>query len=90
MRINVYAEELTTEVKVLKKKIEDGREFIAVRLFLKSHKDLHHTPADDDRSAITFWVPWYKGKNHPVDLNNVFYALHTTSAQLIVEESVTE
>ena len=83
MRINVYAEELTQEVQIVTKKIEDGREFIAVRLFLKSHKDLHHTPNDDDRSAITFWVPWYKGENHPIDLNNIFYALHCASASLL-------
>lgn len=84
MRINVYAEELTSEAQIIEKKMEDGRVFYAVRLFLKSTKDLHHTPEDDDRSAITFWVPWYKGKNHPVDLNNVFNALHDASATLIV------
>lgn len=83
MRINVYAEELTSEVEIVGKKIEDGREFYAVRLFLKSPKELHHTPTDDDRSAITFWVPWYSGGNHPHDLNNVFVALHTASAMLI-------
>lgn len=86
MRVNVYAEELTQEVEIVRKTIEDGREFLAVRLFLKSAKDLHHTPKDDDRSAITFWVPWYKGKNHPVDLNNIFSALHSASASLIIED----
>jgi hypothetical protein len=83
VRINVYAEELTQEVQIVRKTIEDGREFLAIRLFLKSSKDLHHTPTDDDRSAITFWVPWYKGENHPHDLNNVFNALHCASAGLI-------
>lgn len=83
MRINIYAEELTQEVEIVHKKIEDGREFLAVRLFLKSAKELHHSRNDDDRSAITFWVPWYGGKNHPTDLNNVFYALHCASASLL-------
>jgi hypothetical protein len=83
MRINVYAEELTQEIEIVRKKIDDGREFIAVRLFLKSAKELHHTETDDDRSAITFWVPWYDGKNHPHDLNNVFHALHNGSASLL-------
>lgn len=83
MRINVYAEELTQEVEIVRKKIDDGREFLAVRLFLKSAKELHYTEKDDDRSAITFWVPWYRGSNHPVDLNNVFCALHNSSASLI-------
>lgn len=82
MRINVYAEELTQDVRVVAKKIEDGRTFYGVRLFLKSSEDLHHTPTDDDRSAITFWVPWYDGKNHPYDLNSVMLALHTATAQL--------
>lgn len=75
MRINVYAEELTEEVKIVEKKIEDGRTFFAVRLFLKSANELHFTPTDDDRSAITFWVPWHDGKNHPHELTKVLVAL---------------
>lgn len=31
--------------------------YSAVRLFLKSPETLHHTDTDDDRSAITFWLP---------------------------------
>lgn len=50
MRVNVYAEEITTEATIV-----DKGEHHGVRLVLKSHEDLHHTQEDDDRSAITFW-----------------------------------
>lgn len=68
MRINVYSQELfladgddelqpggvvEREVKVS----NTGLTYHAVRLFLASSKRLHHPPADDDRSAITFWLP---------------------------------
>lgn len=55
-RINVYEEELTSEVEIVETSPEPGRTFYGVRIFLKSHPDLHHTIEDDDRSAITFWV----------------------------------
>ena len=50
MRVNVYTEEITGEVAVVEK---NG--FHGLRIFLKSHGDLHDTPDDDDRSAITLW-----------------------------------
>ena len=37
MRINVYAEELTSECEIVKK-VVDSRQFYAVELFLKSPK----------------------------------------------------
>jgi hypothetical protein len=83
VRINVYAEELTDEVEVVKKTIEDGREFLAVRLYLRSAKELHNTPNDDDRTAITFWVPYYNGCNHPGDLSKVLWKLYDASGSLI-------
>lgn len=83
MRINIYAEELTQEVEIVTKKMDDGRTFYAVRLFFKSPKELHHTEQDDDRSAITFWVPFRKGKNCFDELNNVMYQLHCASANLL-------
>ena len=61
MRINIYAEELTEEVKVIRKPSTESplnREFLGIRLYLKSHADLHNTPNDDDRSAVTLWVPF--------------------------------
>lgn len=56
MRVNVYNEEMTNEVEVVRKSAE-GRNFVGLRFYLKSHEDMyppHHQ--DDDRSAVTFWV----------------------------------
>lgn len=57
MRINVYSQELTDEVIYTSKKSNTGRTYSAVQLILHSSDKLHHPPADDDRSAITFWMP---------------------------------
>ena len=57
MRINVYGEELTYEKEIVHK-IVNGRNFYGIRMFLESSPFLHATEKDDDRSAITFWVPW--------------------------------
>jgi hypothetical protein len=82
MRINVYAEELTSETEWITKKLEDGRVFYAVRLFLESSPKLHHG-ADDDRSAITFWVPWTKADgNKPEVLEAVAHELYGTAKRL--------
>ena len=56
MRINVYAEELTAESQIVKKTVNQEL-FYGVRLFLKSPDALHYGTSDDDRSAITLWVP---------------------------------
>jgi hypothetical protein len=55
MRVNVYQEELTNEVKVVKKKAETNAEFIGIRFYLHSPNELHDDAGDDDRSAVTFW-----------------------------------
>lgn len=57
MRINVYAEELTGETEVVSKVAETGITYYAARLFLESSPKLHNRPDDDDRTAITFWIP---------------------------------
>ena len=61
MRVNVYSQELTSEVKLVEKEgvNSDGDKevFHGVRLFLHSPEQLHDTPNDDDRSAITLWLP---------------------------------
>jgi len=58
MRINVYSQELTKEVTVVQKQADDtGILYYGVRMYLASPDILHHTADDDDRSAITFWVP---------------------------------
>lgn len=57
MRINVYSQELTPEVIVLEKASNTGRAYQAAQLILHSSERLHHPPEDDDRSAVTFWLP---------------------------------
>lgn len=57
MRINVYSQELTDEVNVLEKKSNTGLIYSAVQIMLHSSPMLHHPPHDDDRSAVTFWLP---------------------------------
>lgn len=57
MRVNVYSQELTSEVKAVTKTSNTGRVYCAAMLVLHSSEKLHHPPADDDRSAVTFWIP---------------------------------
>ena len=64
MRLNVYSEEIPTDIhfatpvaELLTKKARSGVIYSAVRMFLHSSDRLHQTPMDDDRSAITFWLP---------------------------------
>lgn len=68
MRINVYAEELTADTELVTKKVTDEkfgtRTFYGLRVYLKSPSELHADPEDDDRSAITFWVPWTRAGGH--------------------------
>lgn len=57
MRINVYSQEQTDEVALIHKKSNTGITYHAAQLVLHSSPLLHHPPQDDDRSAITFWLP---------------------------------
>ena len=61
MRINVYSQELTNDVEIVEKEgtNEEGKSetFYGIRLYLHSSDMLHHTETDDDRSAITLWLP---------------------------------
>lgn len=68
MRVNIYSQELTPEVQADAKTSNTGVVYRAVRLMLHSSPMLHHPddqrikdgavlPSDDDRSAITFWLP---------------------------------
>jgi hypothetical protein len=57
MRVNVYSQELTDEIVVVEKESNTGLTYSAVQLILHSSSMLHHPPADDDRSAVTFWLP---------------------------------
>ena len=57
MRINVYSQELTDEVILIEKASNTGVTYHAAQLLLHSSPKLHHPPRDDDRSAVTFWLP---------------------------------
>lgn len=57
MRINVYSQELTNEVIMISKESNTGIVYHAAQLILHSSPMLHHPPMDDDRSAVTFWLP---------------------------------
>jgi len=57
MRINVYSQELTNEVIQISKESNTGVVYQAAQLILHSSDMLHKPPEDDDRSAVTFWLP---------------------------------
>lgn len=88
MRINVYAEELTEETELVTKTVNDEkfgeRTFYGVRFYLKSPVELHDDPEDDDRSAITIWVPWTRAKGHDFTVvEGLFDNLGTTLTEAI-------
>ena len=67
MRVNIYSQELLLEaeaqaIELGSQESNTGLTYSYVRMFLHSSDRLHHPPADDDRSAITFWLP--KSKNN--------------------------
>lgn len=57
MRINIYSQELTDEVQAGSSGSNTGLRYSYVRFMLHSSERLHHPPQDDDRSAVTFWLP---------------------------------
>lgn len=71
MRINVCSQELTKEVALVNKADERGNVYFGVRIFFDSSPRLHQTADDDDRSAITYWLP-NDGSFKPQDLADVF------------------
>lgn len=70
MRINVYSQELTDEIADVQKVSNTGLTYSAVQMILHSSPMLHHPPQDDDRSAVTFWLP--KSKDRREALARVF------------------
>lgn len=65
MRVNVYAEEMTDHVEIIRKEI-DGHTFTGCRFYLHLpvsflngqpavRGPFIHRPGDDDSSAVTFW-----------------------------------
>jgi hypothetical protein len=77
MRINIYSQELTSEVLMIAKESNTGVVYHAAQLILHSSPMLHHPPADDDRSAVTFWLPKSKERREEMakafeEIANVF------------------
>jgi hypothetical protein len=70
MRINIYSQELTSELALIEKPSDTGVVYSAVRLMLHSSPLLHSQPQDDDRSAVTFWLP--KSEKRREELAQVF------------------
>ena len=79
MRINVYSQELTDETELETKTSNTGVTYSAVRMILHSSPMLHHPPQDDDRSAVTFWLP--KTKERRQQLARAFMEM----AELVME-----
>lgn len=73
MRINVYSQELTNEVLLIEKKSNTGVTYHAAQLILHSSERLHHPPTDDDRSAVTFWLP--KSESRRLEMAGAFERL---------------
>jgi hypothetical protein len=65
MRLNVYSQELLLDgaaetqpiIELVQQEADTGITYSAVRYYLHSSTRLHQPPQDDDRSAITFWLP---------------------------------
>jgi hypothetical protein len=72
MRINVYSQELTAEVLRVEKASNTGITYKAVQFVLHSSPMLHHPPKDDDRSAVTFWLP--QSPRGLLDFKNALHA----------------
>lgn len=70
MRVNIYSQELTDEVLWVGKRSNTGRVYYGVQFVLHSSERLHHPPDDDDRSAVTFWLP--RSENRRRELGEAF------------------
>ncbi|MCV7255278.1 hypothetical protein H7J86_24245 [Mycobacterium hackensackense] len=67
MRVNIYSQELLLgdgddssdepATELITQLSNTGVTYSAVRLLLHSSPRLHHPPQDDDRSAVTLWLP---------------------------------
>lgn len=80
MRANVYSQEISSETVVVVKTSENNVPFSGVRIYLHSSARLHNRPDDDDRSAITFWLPRSPARRLSVANTFLRMALDTLSA----------
>lgn len=100
MRVNVYTEELMKEndaegklcAQVVYAEYTSSRtgqlmRNYGLRIFVKSHPDLHYVPPrDDDRSAITFWCG-EKEKNVFEFWENIRAVAHMTTLDIWREKT---
>jgi hypothetical protein len=58
MRVHIYEEDLgaATETSIVRTTATTGLHFVGLRVWLEGSDQLHNTPEDDDRSAVTFWA----------------------------------
>lgn len=68
MRVNIYSQELTSEVAIIEKESNTGIIYHAAQIILHSSPMLHSPPEDDDRSAVTFWLPKSKHRREEMAL----------------------
>lgn len=74
MRLNLYSQELILDdsdraLEIVTKESDTGVVYSGIRMFLHSSDKLHDTDDDDDRSAITWWLPKSAKNRHAlVDL----------------------
>jgi len=81
MRINVYNEELTNDFTFVEKHVkETNKTYYGFRMFMKSAPELHHTPEDDDRTAITIW---FGTKERAAKF---LEAAHTAANEAVIQE----
>lgn len=80
MRVNVYSQELITDgelgvitVESSSKEADTGVQYAYVRQYLDGSSRLHDHDGDDDRSAITWWLP--KSPQRREELAGQFEAL---------------
>jgi hypothetical protein len=86
MRVNVYAEELKNEVVITSKEADTGNKFIGVRFMLESAPGLHYRDNDDDRSAVTFWIPGSKFKGYKIDEAIAIFQSAIDKLRLVAKE----
>jgi hypothetical protein len=77
VRINIYSQELILDgdrpLELITQEADTNVVYSGVRIYLKSPEALHDRPGDDDRSAITFWLP--KSQRNRFELEALFDAM---------------
>lgn len=73
MRVHVYSQEINLaieSVQLVETVAVTGKHYYGVRFYLHSSDRLHDVEDDDDRSAVTFWLPG--GTDKKTDVAKLF------------------